>query len=95
VGFRSGAQQGFLEFLNGLPGSTVLHCAQLCFGLFGALQGSGELCSASLAGWVELWPAGALARVHNKSRETAQFPLRSVPDSAVMSFALESYAHRD
>jgi hypothetical protein len=41
--FKSGAKQGFLEFLNGFPGSAILHRAQLCFGLFGALQGGGEL----------------------------------------------------
>ena len=35
--------QCFLEFLQGAPGSAVLHRPQLGFGVFGALQGGGEV----------------------------------------------------
>lgn len=41
--FKSGSKACFLEFPKGFPGSTILHRSPLCFGLFGALQGGGEL----------------------------------------------------
>ncbi|MCP1442192.1 hypothetical protein J3D54_001324 [Pseudomonas sp. GGS8] len=46
--------QYFLEFLQGAPGSAVLHRPQLRFGVFGALQGGGEVVSALVTGVAEL-----------------------------------------
>jgi hypothetical protein len=37
---------------------------------------------------------GVLASVYNKSREAVQFPRSGVLTSALMSFALNAYAHR-